>query len=192
MVQRDWSRASDGELLRATRAHPDAFGVVYQRHIDVLLAYLVREAGSRDVALELVSETFARALAGAHRFKAPVDGSARPWLFGIAGNLLGTYRRRRVVEEKARRRLGILEETTFVDNDRLAVDDLFEGCAAGAQIDHALDSLPAEQRLAVQLRVAGDLSYAEIARRLGCTPGAARTRVSRGLASLRAEFREVR
>jgi RNA polymerase sigma factor (sigma-70 family) len=40
------------------------------------------------------------------------------------------------------------------------------------------------ERDAVRLRVVDELGYAEIAARLGCTEGAARTRVHRGLARL--------
>jgi RNA polymerase sigma-70 factor (ECF subfamily) len=48
----------------------------------------------------------------------------------------------------------------------------------------ALCELPDGERRAVELRVVEELGYAEIAARLSCTEGAARTRVHRGLARL--------
>src|SRR6266536_3552434 len=48
----------------------------------------------------------------------------------------------------------------------------------------ALASLPSSQREAVRLRVVGDLSYRQVATRLGCSELAARIRVSRGLSAL--------
>ena len=52
-------------------------------------------------------------------------------------------------------------------------------------LDEALDELPESQREAIRLRVVDDLSYDEVADRLGTTPAAARVRVHRGLSALR-------
>lgn len=183
--------SSDGELLRATRREPEAFGIVYERHIDVIFRYLARESGNREVGLELAAETFARALASAHRFRPPADGSARPWLFGIAANLLHTYQRRTQIETRARMRLGILENTTFTSGYEPSLEEsITDGDNQYERVQAAMNGLPAEQRLAIELRVSSELPYEEIAHRLGCTPAAARTRVSRALAALRAELRE--
>jgi RNA polymerase sigma-70 factor (ECF subfamily) len=48
----------------------------------------------------------------------------------------------------------------------------------------ALAQLPEGQRKAVRLRVVDELPYAQVAQRLGCSEGAARVRVTRGLAQL--------
>lgn len=52
------------------------------------------------------------------------------------------------------------------------------------QVHAALEELPAGQAQAVSLGVGEELPYAEVARRLGCTEGAARVRVSRALAAM--------
>ena len=52
-------------------------------------------------------------------------------------------------------------------------------------VEEALDALPPGQRDAVQLRVLDELSYDQLADGLGCSPTAARVRVSRGLSALR-------
>jgi RNA polymerase sigma factor (sigma-70 family) len=49
----------------------------------------------------------------------------------------------------------------------------------------ALLELTPEEQNAVRLRVVGELSYDEVGRMAGTTPGAARVRVHRGLAALR-------
>lgn len=60
----------------------------------------------------------------------------------------------------------------------------------GQEVEHraaltaALGQMTGAGREAVQLRVVGELGYGEIAARLGCSEGAARTRVHRGLARL--------
>ncbi len=52
----------------------------------------------------------------------------------------------------------------------------------------AMSRLPQTQIEAVQLRIADDLPYSEVARILGCSEGAARVRVSRGLTTLAAQL----
>jgi RNA polymerase sigma-70 factor (ECF subfamily) len=52
-------------------------------------------------------------------------------------------------------------------------------------LDQALQSLPGRQREAIQLRVIEDRSYDDTAAALGCSPTAARIRVSRALSTLR-------
>lgn len=49
----------------------------------------------------------------------------------------------------------------------------------------ALRGLPPQQRAAVVLRAIEDLDHAQIAERLGCSVGTARSHLSRGLARLR-------
>jgi RNA polymerase sigma-70 factor (ECF subfamily) len=74
----------------------------------------------------------------------------------------------------------------------VAVDDLslerIEALADFAtirdEVRSALRRLPANQAKAIMLRVGYELSYDEVAQRLGCSPGAARVRVTRGLTRL--------
>ena len=54
-------------------------------------------------------------------------------------------------------------------------------------IDVALDGLPGSSRQAVELRVVHGNTYAEIGEALGCSPLAARIKVSRALTGLRAD-----
>jgi RNA polymerase sigma factor (sigma-70 family) len=176
---------TDAELLRRTASDGDAFGVFYRRHAVGLLDWLEREARDRQVALELTAEAFAQALRVAHRFADPGDGNARPWLFGIARNLLRMYLRSARIETAARRRLGIFEETSRFSHEQSDGIDRMDAARTGAGLQRALGALPEAQRRAVELRVIDELSYGEIAARLDCTDAAARLRVSRGLARLR-------
>lgn len=177
---------SDAQLLRASRKQPDAFGVFYERHASSVYAHLRRSLDGRDVALELTAETFAQALRSAHRYREG-QGSAGGWLNGIADHLVATYRRRRRVEDRARRAYGIREQTSFGDPH----DDTARRLDAGArraELSDAIASLPADQREAVELRVLQEAPYDLIATRLGCSEGVARVRVHRGLARLRTEL----
>ena len=72
----------------ATAAPP--FAEVFDRHFDLVHGYLRRRVG--EPAEELAAETFARALAGYEAFD-PARGDVRPWLLGIATNVVHGHRR---------------------------------------------------------------------------------------------------
>jgi RNA polymerase sigma factor (sigma-70 family) len=183
-VDRRDETASDAELLRRSRSDAEAFRVVYDRHAPVVHAWLAARTTSDDIALDLTAETFAEAFRVAHRFR-PGTSDARPWLIGIAANLLRVAWRSRRVETRARQRLGVLEATRIAIGD--ASDDTIDrldSARSSREIESALAELSASQRTAVELRVTRDLPYAEIARTLGCSPGAARVLVFRGLRHL--------
>jgi RNA polymerase sigma-70 factor (ECF subfamily) len=176
-VRRDLASASDAELLRA--GDPDAFAVVYDRHVARVHAWARARVGEH--AADLTAEVFARAWLSRSRFRDQDGAPALPWLLGIAQNVLRDSLRKRRVEDAARRRLGLPSpiapggELEAVD-ERLSLPD-----AARA----AVRSLPDRDRELLRLRVIEERPYREIAADLSCTPQAARLRVSRLLRQLR-------
>ncbi len=116
------------------------------------------------------------------------SGSALPWLFGIAHNVVRRFRRARRVETAARSRLGIpLDLTLAVD---VAVEERLELAALADDLARCVATLPQGQRQALALRYAGDLTFDEVASRLGIAPVTARVRVTRALATLRLTLEE--
>jgi RNA polymerase sigma-70 factor (ECF subfamily) len=93
--------SEDGGAIARSLLDAEAFTDVFDRHFVAVYRYIARRAG-RDVAEDLASQTFT--LAFAHRGQYRDDlGTARPWLFAIATNLLraghrGDERRLAVVE----------------------------------------------------------------------------------------------
>jgi RNA polymerase sigma-70 factor (ECF subfamily) len=65
-----------------------------------------------------------------------------------------------------------------------AAVDLVEGLTTRLDLDHALQSLPADYRAAVVLRDVCGLSYDEIAQTLDIPPGTVRSRIARGRSAL--------
>jgi RNA polymerase sigma factor (sigma-70 family) len=173
---------TDDELLAELRpghAGP-AFAAFYERHERAVLAYFRRRVPAGDAAADLAAETFAQALVSRGKYRPQPGGSAVAWLFGIAAHLLGRSVRRRAIEDRARRRIGL--PAVFLDDaQQHAIEQLTQDTGLVA----ALERLPADQREAVRARILDDRSYPEIAARLQVTEPAARKRVSRGLATLR-------
>lgn len=183
-----WDDLMDGELLERSKTHPDAFGVFYDRHAKRVLGYLYRRTASAEMAADLTAETFAEALASRHRFRI-VGDTAVPWLLKIAQRQLNRSLRRGAIEDRARRRLEI--ETPQVDDLSLErIEALVDFPPLSAAIREALATLPSTLANAVSLRVGHNLPYSEVARELGCTEGAARVRVARGLRKLSARLEE--
>jgi RNA polymerase sigma factor (sigma-70 family) len=176
---------SDAEALRRSRRDPEAICVLYDRHLPSLLAALAR-VGDRELAFDVAQETFALVLERGHRVKLPPGGSAWPWLWTVARNLLRDYQRRDAVDRRARQRLGIRP----IAHDH-GVDELIarvDATSLREPLLAALDELPPDQRQAVLGRVTLDLDYARLAEVGGTREPALRARVSRGLRALRIRF----
>lgn len=175
------SDPTDAALIAASLRDPDAFRTLYDRYALRLHRYFARRTASADVAVDLTAETFAQAWISRRRFRDLAGGSAAPWLFTIGRRVLVASVERGRLEASALERLR-------VDLPVVAADVRPEGAwldGLDAELESALAALPLHHRQAVELRVVGDLPYATVARQLGCTPAAARIRVSRSLAWLR-------
>ncbi|WP_320669372.1 RNA polymerase sigma factor [Patulibacter defluvii] len=180
---------SDQELLHAAGREPEAFGVFYRRHVEAVLAYLLRRTRRPELAADVCAETFALLLERLDAFD-PERGSARGWLFTIAGHQLIDAVRRGQVDDRARRRLG-MERRELTDRDLARIDDLLDHEAADA-VRTLVDDLPPDQRDALHARIVEERDYAEIAASLAVSEAVVRKRVSRGLALLRGQLGEVR
>ncbi len=171
---------SDAALLARARSDPDAFRELYGRYARPLHDWFARRTRSEQAALDLTAETFAQAWLVRARFRDEAGGSAAPWLYGIARNVLLMSIRRGALERRATERLGLRERLDAPGGATVVPD---ESWADGA--DELLDTLPPAQREAVRLRVLDELDYDAVADSLGTSSGTARVRVHRGLAALR-------
>src|SRR5262245_2373614 len=179
---------SDAELLRVAARDAAAFGELHDRHAAGLYRW-ARSAGLSEAdALDLVAELFARAWIARRRYRDPGDGSAAPWLYGIARNLLASRRRHGRIEAAARQRLGM--DGPVEPDAAERVDARLDAAAHRPALEQALDALPERHRSAVRLRVVDGLDYPEIASRLRCTEPTARKWVSLGLRVARDRMQE--
>jgi len=179
---------TDAQLIREARRNAEALGELYRRHATRIHAWL-RGQTTPDVASELVAETFAQAALSLRRFQDPGDGSALPWLFGIAKNLLRRYYERERVDRSARVRLGMPETVHEANLARVEERDRAERLRPS--LAAALATLPPGQRRALELRVVEELPYDQVASTLSCSEVAARIRVTRALGSLSARLKGV-
>lgn len=171
------------QALRRSADEPEAFARFYDEHAHSLLAYLARRVYDPEAAYDLTAESFARAFNARGRFRGSTDREAAAWLFKIASRELARYFRKGSVERAHLTRLGMQlaplgEEQAIRIQELAGLEDL------RAVLEAALESLSQGYRDALRFRVVEELSYSEVASRLGISEQAARTRVSRGLKGL--------
>lgn len=181
---------TDAELLEGAGDDPAAFGELHDRHAETIYRWALRAGLSQADALDLVGELFARAWVGRKRFRDPGDGSAAPWLFGIARNLAASHRRSGRIEARARKRLRLpcAEEPDPSEG----VAERVDAVARREELVRAFQDLPEHQRHAIRLRVVEELAYPDIALQLECSEPTARKWVSLGLRFLRARMETAR
>lgn len=176
---------TDAELIASSGHDPQAFRQLYDRYADPIHAFLLRRTSDRDAALDLTAETFAQVWTSRHSFVDQKGGSAGPWLFGVARNVLSRSARERRLVNQASEALRITHGRSSAIPDTSWVDGM------DADLENALLALPEAQRVAVELRVLSDRPYDEIAEELDISPTAARIRVSRGLSRMRTSLHTV-
>ena len=159
-----------------------AFGQVVAEHERAVYTTALHVTGTPADAEDLAAETFLRAYAAARRYSderwARVEW--RPWLVTICLNQW-----RNQVRAASRR-----PATSSVPSERASTDETPEQHAErrdqASRLAEVLRQLPERQRLAVVLRHAAGLSYAEVGVVLACPEGTAKSHVSRGIDRLRA------
>ena len=77
---------TDKELMKLTRdGDTQAFEMIYQRYNSRIYNYIFRFTGNREIAQDLLQETFTRVWSAAHTFRLK-DGNFRAWIYKIALN----------------------------------------------------------------------------------------------------------
>jgi RNA polymerase sigma-70 factor (ECF subfamily) len=167
-------RALDRGLVpRAQEGDREAFGRLYQLHHSAVFR-MVRFSlgGSGSDAEDATAETFARAWRGLPRYR-DTGAPFVSWLYGIA---------RHVVADERRRSLRTEPRDELPDpGHEPAHDDRLDLAAA-------IECLPEEQRLVIEMKYLAGLTNPEVAALLGTTTGAVNARQWRALKALHDEL----
>jgi RNA polymerase sigma-70 factor (ECF subfamily) len=175
-VERDTELAL---VERLRRGDPDAFDDVYAAFNTRLFTFLVRLSRRRDVAEDLLEETWLRLVKHARRLGA--DTRLGPWLFTVARNLHVSYIRSRMLEDSAAASLIGLWPFS------LERSSPFEAAAASElerRIERAVAGLPAASREVLLLVAVAGLDHSDAADICGITPEALRQRLHRARETL--------
>lgn len=174
--------ASDTALVALAQAGSrTAFDLLVERHYPAIHRYLLRRCASRELADDLVQETFLDAWRDLNGLR---DGSAiLQWLYRIArNNLMPTWRQRRVDS------MDDLVERGAMSSSSLRDDDHAENCAVREDVVHALKRLSGSAREALVLHTVIGMSSEEVGLHLGISREAAKKRIGRAKADFRKEY----
>lgn len=173
----------DNEAIAASAKIPAEFALIFDRHFNVVHGYIRKRVGE-SLADDLASQTFLIAFDGRAGYD-QARPNARPWLLGIATNLIHGKRRQEKRQLRAYGRAGIATEL-----------DLLEGIEARAdarrlrpQLVTVLAALPKDEVDPLLLFAWAELSYEEIAEALELPIGTVKSRLSRSRKRIREQLR---
>ena len=150
---------------------------IYERHNMPLFRYAYRLLGDRDLAEDCVSETFSRFLQAAQNGGSPIL-NIRAYLYRMAHNWATDHYRRRLNSE-------VPLEVELSSGPEHNPAHQFARDQQREKVRGALFSLPADQRLDVELRFLEEWSHEAVAEAMGKTTEATRAMQHRALLSLR-------
>jgi RNA polymerase sigma factor (sigma-70 family) len=175
-------------LLRA-QEDPRAYAAFYDAYSDRVLAFLARRVFDPEVAVDLMSETFAKVLERRMQFRGTSAAEEQGWLFAIARTELSHYWRSGRVERAALERFAVTVPEIGAD-EFLRIETLAGLNSLDGPLLDAVFALPHDQRRAIELRIVEDRSYAEMAAVLEVSEQVVRARVSRALRTLARVLRD--
>lgn len=177
------SPLEDQELLRQIRkGNETAFSALYERYQGPIYRFALHMSGNAATAEEVTQEVFTL-LIGNHKGYEAEKGSLGSYLFGIARNLT------RRVMQRSRLDLPIEEEWLDTGEAGLTSDlDVLSELSNSELLEFlrkAVLALPEQYREVVALCDLEEMSYAEAAALLECSPGTVASRLHRARAMLK-------
>jgi RNA polymerase sigma-70 factor, ECF subfamily len=172
-------RETDAALIERSWSDGDVFAAVFDRYYVEIHGYVARRLG-HSRADDVASETFLIAFDRRRRYDVtyPV---ARPWLYGIASNLIARNRR---AELRQYRALARADRGHVVDGD--GVDGRLDAQAQRGALAAALLEIAHRDREVLLLVAWAQLTCEEAAHALGIPAGTARSRLHRARNKTRA------
>ena len=166
-------------VARLRCGEADAFDEVFAAFNVRLFTFLVRLSRRRDVAEDLLEETWLRLVK--HATKLQPDTRLAPWLFTVARNLYVSFNRSRMLEDSATESMMALWPFT---PQRTSPFDVAAASELERRIERALALLPASSREVLLLVGVAGLDHSDAAEICGITPEALRQRLHRARTAL--------
>jgi RNA polymerase sigma-70 factor (ECF subfamily) len=173
--------ASDAALIERSWREPAQFAELFDRYYAQVYGYAARRLGE-SLADDVAAETFLVAFTGRQRFDLSRP-DARPWLFGIASNLISRQHRAEVRQYRALARLGPGEVSEGMA-DHVAAR--LDAQACRGVLAAALAEIPAADRDVLLLVAWAELTSEQAGEALGIPAGTVRSRLHRARRSIRA------
>lgn len=172
---------ADAAETAVAETDPRWFASVFDRHAPTVYRFAWRRVGPEG-AKDVTAETFRIAFERRGSFD-PARGDVLPWLFGIAANVLRSYRR------AERRQLHVASAHRVEGTEHHGIEERLDAQAAAPVLARALLALSPDDRDTLLLFAWTDLGYEGIASALGVPVGTVGSRLNRARRIVRGELR---
>ena len=182
---------SEDLMTKIADGDTDAFEILVNRHQTSVLNLIYRFIGDRTQAKDLAQEVFIRVWQSARSYKP--KAKLTTWIYRITANLclneLKSARRKKwfQFQQSGEHSRNTIEET--LSDGAPSAEDLLLSKERSRQIGNALQSLPENQKMALILKRYDDLSYAEIAKVIGCSVSAVESLLVRAKRTLQEKLK---
>jgi RNA polymerase sigma factor (sigma-70 family) len=175
--------APDRQLWAQTRqGDPEAFGEIYERHVDAVLNHCFRRTGSWQLAEDLTSSVFLETWRRRHVLELDLDESMLPWLLGTANNVVRHQMRSLL---RHRRALTRLPHSVISPDLSDEAADRIDAEARMRRVLGVMKRLTRVEQEVIALCVWAGLGYADAAVAMGVPIGTVRSRLARARERLR-------
>jgi RNA polymerase sigma-70 factor (ECF subfamily) len=169
---------ADGDLIaRYLAGEEEAAGELVRRHASALARYIAAQGAPEEELEDLTQDTFFKAFRALGSFRG--GASFRTWLLAIGGNVLRDERRRW-------RRRQVVELTPDLKDPSGDPAGQTEAVWTAQRLEEGIGKLARLQREVFLMRAQQGLEYAQIARGLGISEGAARVHYHHAVKRLKA------
>lgn len=175
-------RQEEATLVVQAQRDPGAFGILYERYVDRVYAYIFHRVGNPHDAEDLTARTFYRALSRLHTYEdrgAPFSA----WLFRIAHNLVANWHR-----DRSRRSFLSLDRLWSHSHNTETPEDQIEQEEKHHALWDAIERLPEERRNLLLYKFSSRLSNVEIGELMNKSESAIKSLYFRTLAALRQDL----
>jgi RNA polymerase sigma-70 factor, ECF subfamily len=168
-----------GTLAACARGERAALRRLYDEEAGRLIAVAQRIVRRRELAEEVVQESFIQIWQKAATFDAGI-GSARAWIYTIV-----RHRALNVIRDGAREDLLDADELTAVQDSVAIADDAFGRLSTESRLRTCLENIDREKRESLLLSYVAGYSHGEIAGLMRVPVGTAKSWVRRALIALK-------
>lgn len=173
-----FERSDEALIKKALKGHKSAWISLVKRYEQNLYNYCLRMVSNADDALDLMQDIFIAAFRSLSSFRG--DSSFKGWLFKIAHyRCIEYYRRKRVTQS-----LDDLPEAEQQIDDNCP-SELMVGQQQSAALVTAMQSLPFEQRVVVEMKFFQQFTFEDIAKQLGISSNTVKSRLYSALDKLK-------
>lgn len=182
-LEEDTQLAEDVSIMRAARADPAHFALIYERYFPRIYAYCLRQVGNADEAEDLASLVFFQAFKSIPKYR---GGTVVAWLFQIAyGTVMNHLRKSRYTMVSFEDRAPEIPSQSPEPLEAIVQAEMHD------IMRKLMNTLPEEDRHLLSLKLDAGLTSQEIGEMLGKSPNAIRTRLHRIIKRLRERYYQM-